>query len=98
MLCLSLIALLAICPLCLLAADKKPDADGFETLFDGKSLDGWKKATENPDSIQLKDGAIVANGPRCHLYYTGDDTPFKNFDFTCEVMTKANSNGGIYFH
>jgi hypothetical protein len=82
----------------LLAADKKPDAEGFVTLFDGTSLDGWKKATENPDSIQLKDGAIVANGPRCHLYYVGDEQPFKNFDFKCEVMTKPGSNGGIYFH
>jgi hypothetical protein len=82
----------------LFAADKTPDAEGFVTIFDGKSLDGWKKATENPDSFQLKDGAIVANGPRCHLYYVGDDKPFKNFDFKCEVMTKPGSNGGIYFH
>ena len=82
----------------LLAADKKPDAEGFITLFDGTSLDGWKKATENEGSIQLKDGAIVANGNRCHLFYVGDEQPFKNFDFKCEVMTKPNSNGGIYFH
>ena len=82
----------------LLAADKQPDAEGFVTIFDGKSLDGWKKATENQDSIQLKDGAIVAHGNRSHLYYVGDEKPFKNFDLKCEVMTKANSNGGIYFH
>jgi 3-keto-disaccharide hydrolase len=82
----------------LVAADKTPDAEGFVTIFDGASLEGWKKATENPDSIQLKEGAIVANGPRCHLYYVGDEQPFKNFDFKCEVMTKPNSNGGIYFH
>jgi hypothetical protein len=82
----------------LAAADKTPDKDGFITIFDGKSLDGWKKAGENPDSIQLKDGAIVANGPRCHLFYVGNDKPFKDFDFICEVMTKPGSNGGIYFH
>ncbi len=82
----------------LFAADQKPDAEGFITIFDGSSLDGWKKSTENPDSIQLKDGAIVANGPRAHLFYVGDLQPFKNFDFKCEVMTKPNSNGGIYFH
>lgn len=82
----------------LFAIDKTPDADGFVTIFDGTSLDGWKKATENSDSIQLKDGAIVANGNRCHLFYVGDEKPFKNFDFKCEVMTKPNSNGGIYFH
>jgi hypothetical protein len=80
------------------AIDKTPDADGFVTIFDGKSLDGWKKATENPDSLQLNDGAIVANGPRCHLFYVGDEKPFKNFHLKCEVMTKKGSNGGIYFH
>jgi hypothetical protein len=90
------VALLLYLPL--LAADKKPDADGFVTIFDGTSLDGWKKSTENTDAIQLKDGAIVANGNRCHLFYVGDEKPFKNFDFKCEVMTKPTSNGGIYFH
>jgi hypothetical protein len=95
-LALSLISLLTCLPLA--AADKTPDAEGFVTIFDGSSLDGWKKATENSDAIQLKDGAIVANGNRCHLFYVGDLQPFKNFDFKCEVMTKPNSNGGIYFH
>ena len=94
----SLSMLLALVCTPLLGADKTPDADGFVTIFDGTSLDGWKKSTENSDSIQLKDGAIVANGPRCHLFYVGDEKPFKNFDFKCEVMTRPNSNGGIYFH
>jgi len=90
--------LFAVTALQLSAADKTPDADGFVTIFDGKSLDGWRRSTENPDSIQLKDSAIVANGPRCHLFYVGDEKPFKNFAFVCEVMTKPGSNGGIYFH
>jgi len=72
--------------------------DGFVTIFDGKSLAGWQTAKENLGSFQVRDGAIVANGPRCHLYYVGDGRPFKNFHFACEVMTKRNSNGGIYFH
>lgn len=83
----------------LLAADeKKPDADGFVTIFDGKSLDGWKKAAENQDSLSLQDGAIVAKGKRSHLFYVGEEKPFKNFHLKAEVQTKANSNGGIYFH
>lgn len=76
-------------------ADEK---DGFTTIFDGKSLDGWKKSTENEKSIRLEDGAIVANGNRCHLFYVGNDKPFKNFHFAAEVMTKPSANGGIYFH
>lgn len=96
---LALAALTIVVPLAsAIAEDKKPDAHGFVTIFDGKSLDGWKKSGENEDAIQLKDGAIVANGNRCHLFYVGDDKPFKDFHFVAEVMTKPHSNGGIYFH
>jgi len=43
---------------------------GFEALFDGKSLAGWK-AGENPDSWKVVDGQIVCHGPRSHLFYVG---------------------------
>ena len=67
------------------------------TLFDGSSMDGWK-INENKDSWRLEDGAIVANGDRSHLFYVGTDKPFKDFEFEAMVMTKPNSNAGIYFH
>lgn len=72
--------------------------EGFVSLFDGKTFDGWKTATENPDTWKIEDGALVTRGPRCHLYYVGADQPFTNFEFKAEVMTEPNSNGGIYFH
>ena len=71
--------------------------DGFKKIFDGKSMDGWK-ANENTDSWQLKDGLLVCNGERSHLFYVGDDKPFKNFHFKAEVKTTKGSNSGIYFH
>lgn len=73
------------------------DDDGFKSLFDGKSLDGWK-VNENEKSFSVDDGAIKANGERSHLFYVGDDKPFKNFHFVAQVMTKENSNAGIFFH
>src|SRR5690349_1805830 len=81
----------------LLAEEKQADKDGFVTIFDGKSMDGWK-VSEAPDNIKLTDGALVAKGSRAHAFYVGDDKPFKNFHFIAEVMTKPHSNGGIYFH
>lgn len=72
-------------------------AGEWTALFDGKSFDGWK-INENPDSWKIEDGAIVANGPRSHLFYVGADKPFENFELHAEVMTKPNSNAGIYFH
>src|SRR5690349_12836048 len=73
------------------------DKDGWKTIFDGKSLDGWK-VNENPDSFSLEEGLIKAHGPRSHLFYVGDDKPFVNFEFKAEVMTKENSNSGIFIH
>ena len=53
---------------------------------------------ENTDSWQLKDGMLVCHGERSHLFYTGEDKPFKNFHFRAEVKTTKGSNSGIYFH
>ena len=79
----------------LVAADK--DGEGWVTIFDGKSLDGWK-INESKESWKLADGALIANGPRSHAFYVGDAKPFVNFEFKAEVMTKPNSNGGIFIH
>jgi len=74
------------------------DKDGeWKTMFDGKSLDGWK-ASENRDSWKVVDGNLVCHGPRSHLFYSEEKDTFKNFEFECEVMTTPGSNAGIYFH
>ncbi len=72
--------------------------DGFVPLSDGKSFTGWKLADENKDTWKVEDGAFVAHGNRCHLFYVGDLAPFKNFHLKVDVMTEPGSNGGIYFH
>lgn len=73
------------------------DDEGWITLFDGSSLDGWK-ASENTDAWSLADGILTANGKRSHLFYMGDATPFKNFELKVEVMAKNKSNSGVFIH
>lgn len=80
------------------AQAKKDSEKGFKKITDGKSFKGWKSAEENKETWTLKDGAFVAHGPRCHLFYVGDDKPFVNFELKLDVMTEPGSNGGIYFH
>lgn len=72
---------------------------GWINLFDGKSLDGWK-ASENPGTFKVENGAIVVKGPRAHLFYVGKimNHDFKNFELKARVMTMSGSNSGIYFH
>jgi hypothetical protein len=80
-------------------AEGGPDAEGFYSLFDGKSLDGWK-ASENKDAWAVEDGTIAAKSGRSHLFYDGPvhDHDFTNFELKADVMTKPGSNSGIYFH
>ncbi len=79
----------------LAAAEVEP---GFTSLFDGKTFNGWKSAEQNKDTWKIEDGAFVTRGNTCHLFYVGDEKPFKNFHLKVDVMTDHNSNGGIYFH
>lgn len=71
---------------------------GFKVLFDGKTFNGWKMAEENQSTWSVKDGAILAQGPRCHLFYVGEAQPYTNFELKIDVLTESVSNGGIYFH
>ena len=77
------------------AADSE---EGFVQIFDGKTFDGWKIAEPENKSWRIEDGALVANGPRSHCFYVGDEKPFKDFEYKVDVMTEPGSNGGIYFH
>jgi hypothetical protein len=72
--------------------------DGFTTIFDGKSFDGWKMSRDNTNTWKIEDGAFVTRGLVAHLFYVGDTNPFKNFELKVDVMTEPGSNGGIYFH
>ena len=76
-------------------AEDKPGE--WKELFDGKTFEGWK-LNENKESWSIEDGNLVCHGERSHLFYVGDDKPFKNFEFECECMTTPGSNAGIYFH
>ena len=75
------------------------EKDGWISLFDGKSLAGWK-ANENPDTFSVADGELVVKGPRAHLFYVGDvqGAKFKNFELKLDIMTKPKANSGVYFH
>jgi hypothetical protein len=86
------------------AAETSRPEEGFVSLFDGKTLDGWKVG-ENASVFQVRDGMIVMECPAtihspAHLYYVGDANhhDFKNFDLKVDVMTFPKANSGIYFH
>ncbi|MEM1221953.1 MAG: DUF1080 domain-containing protein [Verrucomicrobiota bacterium] len=78
--------------------------NGWQMLFNGKDLSGWR-GTVDDDAFTVVDGMIRANAigkQMNHLYYTGNLAEgyysFKNFEFEVSVRSEPNSNSGIYFH
>lgn len=95
----TLIAVAAAFALAVPFAAGAAEEEGWTSLFDGESLEGWS-VSENPDSVVVEDGAIVTHGPRAHVFYSGpvQNHEFRNFELKLEVMTEPGSNSGVYFH
>jgi hypothetical protein len=76
-----------------------PGADKWISLFDGKSLNGWKVGN-NAATFSADSGMIIVHGNTAHLFYDGDvmNHEFKNFEFKADVKTMPGANSGIYFH
>lgn len=74
-----------------LAADS---STGWKTIFDGKTLTGWK-ANDNAGSWTARDGEIVGDGERSHLFYMSEQC--ENCEFKAEVRLNHGGNSGMYF-
>ena len=70
-----------------------PGKDGWISMFDGKTLDGWK-ANENPGSWKAVDGAIVGDGPASHLFWM--ERECEDCEFRAEVKLNHSGNSGMY--
>ena len=78
---------------------EQQEHDEWTSLFDGKSLEGWK-VSENPKSVFVENNELVVFGPRAHAFFVGKDgkADFKDFHLKLKVKTTQGSNSGIYFH
>ena len=78
-------------------------AEGWQELFNGKDLTGWK-ANTHPDSFSVVYGLLKAHATNIissHLFYIGDQTSgtvnFKNFELEATVRCDGIANSGIFF-
>ncbi|MEX0988373.1 MAG: DUF1080 domain-containing protein [Bacteroidales bacterium] len=72
-------------------------AAGWENLFDGESLDGWKAYNgDEPKSWKVIDNAIYCDGKK-----GGDDlmtvAQFADFDLKFEWKIEENGNSGVIY-
>ena len=66
--------------------------DGWISIFDGKTFEGWKK-NETYEGFRIEDGCIVGFGPRNHLYYMEE---LKNFELKIDVKINQGGNSGVF--
>lgn len=88
-------ALLAVatCVCTTLAAE--PSSDGYVSLFDGKTLDGWEKFGKPGSVWEVKDGCICGSGEASMLVC--NKGPYKNFRYRAEIKINDKGNSGFYF-
>jgi hypothetical protein len=78
-------------------------ADGWQPLFNGKDLTGWR-ANVMPESFSVADGTLRVNATKesAHLFYVGDlkegFVRFKNFELEATCRSEPESNSGIFIH
>ncbi len=66
------------------------DAEGFTSLFDGKTLEGWQGAR---DSYEVVDGAIVCKAGKGGTLYAADE--YADFIFRFEFQLPPGGNNGV---
>ncbi len=71
------------------------NAARWESLFDGRSLDGWA-ATGNAEGWTAEDGCILCKAEKGgYLYLT--DRQFKNFELQLSFKHVEKANSGVFF-
>jgi hypothetical protein len=91
--------ILAGCCLLVLTVAGAGHNSEWVSLFDGKTLNGWK-AGKNAETFRADSGMIIVHGNTSHLFYDGNfqHHDFKDFELKADVMTMPHANSGIYFH
>jgi len=69
-----------------------PSESGFTSLFDGKSLSGWRSVGAPADSYRVEDGAIVCTPAGRNLF---TEREFSDFVLRFEFKLEDGSNNGI---
>ena len=81
------------------------DADGYITIFDGKTFNGWRGYGKDrvPSKWTIEDGCIKFNGSGGGEAQDGDGGDlifahkFKNFELEMEWKVSKGGNSGIFY-
>jgi hypothetical protein len=81
-----------------LAAPRVYGAGEAVPLFNGRDLSGWHLRNGPESAFYSSEGTIVASPSSSWPAWLSTDREYENFDFSCEVLFKGWTDGGIYIH
>ncbi|MDA1231577.1 MAG: DUF1080 domain-containing protein [Planctomycetota bacterium] len=76
--------------------DTQKDSDGFQTLFDGKTLEGWDG---DSNVFRVEDGSIIGGQLKekiPHNFFLSSKEEYADFELTLEFkLTGEDTNAGV---
>jgi len=92
----SLLLAVVLAVACCCSTGAVAQEEGFKPLFDGKTLDGWRKAGGGA-TYRVEDGCIVGEvGPGSNTFLC-TEKPYADFILKLEVKLDVHGNSGIQF-
>jgi serine/threonine protein kinase/formylglycine-generating enzyme required for sulfatase activity len=71
-------------------------ADGYLSLFNGKSLSGWSADPSQQGAWHLENGLLVGGGPAGASFLYSDRADYKNFRLRIEARLKGDAYSGLW--
>jgi hypothetical protein len=75
-------------------AAKKPQGNGWVSLFNGKDLSGWKN--NGDEKWVVENGTILCQSTANKYGYLTTDKTYKDFDLRLKFKGEADGNSGVF--
>lgn len=98
---LSTVSLFASCAKKQNTLSQQEQSEGWQLLFDGKTLNGWRdyNGTELTGPWEVKDGCIYAEGEGNDANgYIVTDKIYENFELSWDWKISKGGNSGVLYH
>src|SRR5215471_18455602 len=72
----------------------KEKREGWQLIFDGKTLNGWMTSSGTPSKVPVEDGSIQPHGAGGYMMVY--EKPLKNFILSMDYKISKGCNSGVF--
>lgn len=76
---------------------EKPTEVGFQPMFNGVDLKGWKEVQGQPGTFKFTDGVLIANRPgKPFSYWLSTDEKYGDYELRLDYWLPTGGNTGVF--